>query len=100
MIDEKLSLPNSSTCPSEAAQDIVNAQALCGRQRQAALLTVTMGRFRGPRCLWQVWGALCPLILRKGITREAVEKVFWTRRCSDHGSTLLSPRCESSDWTT
>jgi hypothetical protein len=37
--------------------------------------------------------------LRKGITRETVEKVFWSWRFSDHGSTLLAPECGDNDWT-
>jgi hypothetical protein len=54
MIDEKLGLPDGATGAGEATQNIVNTQALRCGQRQTTLLTVTMGRFGRPRCLWQV----------------------------------------------
>ncbi len=88
-VDEELRLPNRARLPGELAHEIVNAQALLGRQRQTALLTVAMRGLGRPNLSRQPHRTLDPVIPREVLAGKTFETVVWFARVGNGGHRRL-----------
>ncbi len=82
-IDEEFGLADRSGRPGETAEQVVDRQALLGRERQAALLTVAVGRLGRPGLRRQARRAGRPLVPRKIVARETGETIVGLLRVGD-----------------
>jgi hypothetical protein len=92
-IGEKLRLADRAGRAGEAAHDVIDGEALLGRQWQPALLAVAVRRLGCPHFRWQVRRALGPDVLRKGVAWKRLQEIFRRGGIGDGGHGRCSFAC-------